>query len=99
MPERITYSIQCYPAEITPPGPGTFASCIFQMFDPKMTRHTISAEFLVVLQARVREIARESGQDACIMISLPRGQRKPRGFDAACEQVRWIKYEESSNAQ
>jgi hypothetical protein len=99
MSKVIKYSIQCYPAEIAPASPGILASCSFLMFDPKMTRHEIETHSLDVLQAGVRDIAKESKQDACIMISWPRGERKPRGFDAACDAVRWIKYRESSNAE
>lgn len=91
MAKVIKYSIQCYPAILGDSGHG-FKSFSFQMFDPNMTRHEITTDRLVVLQAGVRDIAKESKQDACIMISLPRGERKPRGFDAACEAVRWIRY-------
>lgn len=94
MSKCITYSVQCYPAKITPASDRGFSSFEFQMFDPNMTRHTIATDRLDILQAGVRDIARESKKDACIMISLPRGERKPRGFDAACNAVRWIKYEE-----
>lgn len=98
MAKMITYRIQCYPAEIVLASPGKFGSCSFLMFDPKMTRHEIMADRLDVLQAGVRDIARDSKHDACIMISLPPGERKPRGFDAACGSVRWIRYKESADA-
>lgn len=99
MSKVIKYSIQCYPAEIVLASPGKLGSCSFLMFDPKMTRHEIETHSLDILRAGVRDIAKESKHDACIMISLPRGERKPRGFDDTCKWVRWIKYEESSNAQ
>jgi len=98
MAKVITYAIQCYPAEIVSAAPGRLGSCSFLMFDPNMTRHRIETESLAVLQAGVRDIARETKKDACIMISLPRGERKPRGFDDACNAVRWIRYEESTDA-
>lgn len=94
MPKCITYSVKWYPAIIRKPA-GGFASFEFQPFDPRMTRHTIATDSLATLQAGVRDIARESKQDSCMMISLPRGERKPRGFDAACSAVNWIQYEES----
>lgn len=93
----IKFAIKWFPATITLEKAGGFASFEFQPFDSRMTRHTIETDRLDVLQAGVRDIAAESKQDSCIMVSLPRGERKPRGFDKACDAVRWIRYVESAH--
>ena len=88
MATQRTYNVKLTPAKIDDRGVVTFL-----LHDPGERKFTITARSLPEMQGHVRAlIVNEFKQTAACYVTVPRGERKPPGFDAACRSIQTIRY-------
>lgn len=86
-----TYTVKMIPAQVS--DSGRVLSCMVTDF-VRVSPTVITAASLDEMEAQVRLLAEQFGQSCAVHIDVPRGQRKPPGFDAATLKLEGIKIEE-----
>lgn len=92
MPSPINYSITLSPAEIKNGGVS------HMLYDPRAVKEVVTADTLGSLESRVRTLAAERfpTDHVVVYVGLPRGQRKPNGFEAARNRFQTIRNDKAA---
>lgn len=83
-----TYTVVMIPAEVS--DAGRVLSCVITQF-VTVPKKRLMASSLSDLESKLREMALEFGQSCALSIDVPRGDRKPPGFDAFKSKLQGIK--------
>jgi hypothetical protein len=84
-----TYLVRFYPAKRT--GSGSIQITFSLVQGSK--EHRISAANLQDMLRQVKDLAAEYGQSCSASVNVPRGERKPPGFDKATSGTMFYEYQ------
>lgn len=92
MPFRIDYAVTLSPAKITDGGVS------HMLFDPRAVKTPITASSFDALETEVRALAQTHFpvEHVVVYVGLPRGERKPNGFDAATRKFQTIRNDKAA---
>lgn len=92
MPSIRTYNVKLTPAKVSPDIGTGFKGFSCMLFDPRAVTRKVAAASLPDLERQVRDLCRAFGETVAVWVSLPRGERKPSGFDAWCKGIECIEF-------
>jgi hypothetical protein len=85
MAQTRNYSVTLTPAKVD------HGSVSYLLFDPNSRKFDVTASSLPHLVSEIGRLAKEEFKRTCaVYCTVPRGERKPPGFDKAVSSVRTI---------
>lgn len=92
MPSPVNYAITLSPAEIKD------GDVSHMLFDPRAVKTPIIASSFDALETEVRALAQTHFpvEHVVVYVGLPRGARKPNGFDAATRKFQTIRNDKAA---